>query len=138
MKNIKQLEYINNQYNLLLREQLSKKFITLFHGTTKESAEMLMKTGWVPNSGRITANMGNRKYFYLTSDPEDALWFANEVGDETVLMVSNIPISGLYPDPDDSSGYSLEELLKSMYKHPSKFIVKTPISASQFSIYKSR
>ena len=82
-------------------------------------------------------NMGKPNYLYLTSDPQDALWFAQEKGCNTIVEVSNITINYLKPDPDDEAGFTMEELLDRMKttKFPSKFILNKPLEKSYFKLY---
>lgn len=113
--------------------------ITLYHGTREHNALSLINNGWT--SGNYTgSNMGNSKYLYLTSEPEDALWFANENGGNVVVEVRDIPLSYLRPDPEDEAGYTMSELLDRIYsdnkyKMPAKFILTEPLEKKHFNIF---
>jgi len=128
--------------HLRLFEEFDKEdIITLYHGTTEHSAKALINNGWV-SGNYIGSNMGNSNYLYLTSEPEDALWFANENGGNSIVEVSNIPISYLRPDPEDEAGYTMYELLDYLYsdnkyKLPVKFILTKPLDEKHFNIYET-
>jgi hypothetical protein len=72
---------------------MTEKTINLYHGTTLESAALLTQNGWHPNSFASGSQCGQSRYLYLTTHPEDALWFANEKGSETVLELKDVPYS---------------------------------------------
>lgn len=111
--------------------------ITLYHGTSKESANEFLKNGWSPRKEGAGANFGNPKYLYLTSEPEDALWFAQEKGEDTIVKVSNIPLSYLKPDPEDEAGFTMKELLDRIKNSnsPSKFALFQPLDSSHFQAF---
>jgi len=121
--------------HILIFENFNEK-LTLYHGTCENNAKQLMENGWIPNSGGIGSNLGQSKYLYLTSGYEDALWFAEEKGCNTVVQIKDIPINYLKPDPEDESGYTMNELLNRMEDSgwPSKFILITSLPPSYFSI----
>jgi len=58
-----------------------KTLITLFHGTSEECANRLLTNGWMPNQEASGGNCENPNFLYLTNDPENARWFANEKGE---------------------------------------------------------
>lgn len=109
--------------------------ISLYHGTCLSNAENLIRNGWRPIN-KSSGNMGNPNYLYLTSEPEDALWFAEENGCDAVVIVKNIPISFLKPDPEDEAGFSMADLFTRMdtsgYKLPSKFILTKKLNSEHF------
>lgn len=109
-------------------------FITLYHGTTLENGLNLIKYGWEPNrySNNIISN-----YLYLTSDYDDALWYANEKGGKTVIEISNIPIEYLQPDPVNEVGYNMTNLIHRIKKgnKPSKFILTEQLNCDFFNIF---
>lgn len=51
---------------------------TLYHGTTSATARSLLQRGWSPNFVSTGANCGQSRYLYLTTEYEDALWFAHQ------------------------------------------------------------
>ena len=108
--------------------------LTLYHGTSLENGTRLIEFGWKPSNGKTGGNMGQSRYLYLTSDPEDAMWFANEMGENFIVEVSNIPITYLRPDPEDEAGYTMAELLDMMKstKLPSKFVLTKELGAEHF------
>jgi hypothetical protein len=130
------IDYNNGIVYIFKYNNTTKKTLTLYHGTTENNAKNLLNNGWQPNSNSQGSNMGNSKYLYLTSLPEDALWFADENGGNVVMKIKNIPLSYLQPDPDDESGYTMEELLDRMNRTelPSKFILTKALSKNYFSI----
>jgi hypothetical protein len=126
-------------FNQFINENINRK-LTLYHGTCKENGDSLIENGWKPRSGGYGGNMGNPNYLYLTSEPEDALWFAEEKGCTSVIEVSNIPLDYLRPDPEDEAGFTMTELLdridtEKKYKSPAKFILTKPLDNSYFSEY---
>lgn len=110
--------------------------ITLYHGTCLINAQNLVQNGWQPNKTTSGSNQGNPSYLYLTTDPEDALWFAEEKGCDSIIIVSDIPLSYLRPDPEDEAGFSMSELLNRKNGLPSKFILIKELGPKHFSIQK--
>lgn len=115
--------------------------ITLYHGTCLGNAEQLIKDGWKPYSGGVGGNMGQNKYLYVTSGIEDALWFAEEKGCNTIVEIKNIPINFLKFDPEDGCAdlydYSITTALnklKNGYDSPIKFVITQELSAEKFKI----
>lgn len=106
--------------------------ITLYHGTCLENAKELIKNGW--DVGRTGGNLGQSKYLYLSSGYEDAMWFAEEKGCNTVVEIKDIPLDYLLPDPEDEAGYTMSELLNRTGGYPSKYVLTKPLSAKHFSI----
>ncbi len=130
MSNIKNFNnFINENYKSIDK-------LTLYHGTCLPNAQNIIDNGWKPLSSSYGSNMGNSNYLYLSSDKEDALWFAEEKGCNTIIMVSDIPIEYLKPDPEDEIGYTTEELLDRMYNTqiPSKFALTKPLDKEHFKI----
>jgi hypothetical protein len=135
MKDLKQ--FIKETIRKRINENLDKT-ITLYHGTCLYNGKNLINNGWKPIKKTYGANMGNPKFLYLTSEPEDALWFAEEKGCDTVIVVKNIPISFLRPDPEDEAGFTMVDLLDRM-KHsslPSKFILIKHLDSKHFEMFK--
>ena len=124
------------KFDQFLFETLNRK-LTLYHGTCKENADNLVENGWEP-SNRIGSNMGQGRYLYLSSEPEDALWFAQEKGCDTVVEVKDIPIEFLRPDPEDEAGFTMNDLLKRIdeTEFPAKFALRQELSSHYFKIYK--
>lgn len=114
---------------------MTQKTITLYHGTTADSAELLMQNGWQPNSFASGSQCGQSRYLYLTTQPEDALWFANEKGAETVLEIKDVPYSMLKVDPEDGTGDTIEEEVGSPYGMPGKVVLTKAIDASAFELF---
>ena len=73
----------------------------LYHGTTAEAAEILLREGWSPRSGPSGANCGQSQFLYLTNYAENALWFAAQKGASTVVAVSGLAWADLDVDPED-------------------------------------
>jgi len=111
--------------------------LTLYHGTCEANGKNLIENGWKPLNNGYGGNMGNPKYLYLSSEPEDALWFAEEKGCNTVIMLLNIPIENLRPDPEDESGFSMSELINRIDKFPAKFILTIPLDKTYFKLYQT-
>ena len=120
-------------YKKFINENI-KNTLTLYHGTC--NGENLIKNGWKPNTGYVGSNMGNPNYLYLSSEPQDALWFAEEKGCNIVIEIVDIPIDYLRPDPDDEAGFSMKELLDRINnsKLPSKFILTKQLNNKHFKL----
>lgn len=111
--------------------------VTLYHGTCPESAKILLANGWEPKIASRGANMGQSQYLYLTTEPDDALWFAQEKGCDTVLKVSNVPLSILRVDPEDGVGDTVYDELNSSRGLPGKVVAFRPLGKEHFSVVKA-
>lgn len=116
-----------------------KNNITLYHGTCEHNANELLKNGWSPNQIGQGGNMGQPQYLYVSTEPEDALWFAEEKGCNTVLKIINTPIESLKFDPEDGCAdlfdYSIDVALKKLeneYQSPIKFVITKPLGNEHF------
>lgn len=118
----------------LLLEEYKNQTITLYHGTCKENALNLVKNGWKPNNSNIGGNLGNPKYLYTSTDYEDAMWFANEKGCDSVVIIKNVPLEYIKPDPEDEAGFSMDELLDRINnsKSPAKFVIYKELNNIHF------
>lgn len=132
MKYIKYYETHINELN---------KTITLYHGTSIENAEYITKHGWTPRTSGSGGNSGQPKYLYVTSEIDDAKWFANENGSNIIIKISNINILDLKFDPEDGDAdlfdYKISnaiDKLKNGYNMPIKFILYKFTDKSHFSI----
>jgi hypothetical protein len=107
--------------------------LKLYHGTTKENAESLLRSGWNGYSGK-GSNSGQSKYLYVTNVYDNALWYANQKGDTTVLDVI-VPLDYLEVDPEDGIGESVEDELLRTKKlgFPANLIITKPLASSAFS-----
>ena len=81
--------------------------VTLYHGTTVESAARLIAEGWRPHSGDVGGQCGQPRFLYLTNHPENALWFAQEKGGDAVVAV-DVPLAFLAVDPEDGMEDTVE------------------------------
>jgi len=104
----------------------------LYHGTCADNAEALTLQGWYPKSGGIGGNMGQARYLYLSTEHDDALWFAQEKGCDAVVIVRNIPISYLIVDPEDGTEDSVKKELNLTHGIPGKLALTKPLSAAHF------
>lgn len=102
----------------------------LYHGTTRESAEILMKNGWKPDSWTQGNHCGQTKFLYLTNEPENALWYSQEKGECIVLDVI-VDIEDLKVDPEDGICDLLEDELK---LDVGNVVLTKSLMASNFSI----
>ena len=107
----------------------------LYHGTCEDNAAHLMQHGWQPHSGMSGGNQGQTRYLYLSTDREDALWFAQEKGCDTVLAVHNIPRDSLIVDPEDGIGDTVEAELHLSHGLPGKLALIKPLPASHFQLH---
>lgn len=110
----------------------------LYHGTTCNNAEALLKNGWRPNEVPIGANNGNPDYLYLSTDRVDAQFYGytNDEHDCVVLAVRDVPLSSLAIDPEDSQRSTVEEELSGAANFPGRFVLSQAIPASHFSLLK--
>jgi hypothetical protein len=104
--------------------------VILYHGTTRESADILMQNGWQPSVWSQGSHCGQTKFLYLTNEPENALWYSQEKGEHIVLNVI-VNIKDLKVDPEDGICDSLEEELK---LNVGNLVLTTSLEASNFSI----
>ena len=56
--------------------------------------------------------MGQNKYLYVTNEIENARWFANENGCDTILKLENVPIESVGVDPEDGIGKNVQDELE--------------------------
>lgn len=120
-----------------------KETITLYHGTCNINAISLIENGWKPNLVKSGSNQGNPSYLYLTSSEEDAKWFAEEKGCNTVLEVVDVPITYLIFDPEDGDAdlydYNISNAInkiKNGYQIPIKFALVKPLHKEHFNYTK--
>ena len=112
--------------------EASRPTYTLYHGTC---SDVLCQTGWTPGSGPQGGNMGQTRYLYLSSGAEDALWFAEEKGCSTVLVVRDVPAEYLIVDPEDGIGDTVEDELNSPHGLPGKVALTRALGPEHFSVY---
>ena len=110
--------------------------LTLYHGTSNNTANYLIENGWIPRKIGSGGNMGNPRYLYVTTEPEDARWFSNQIGEDTVVEIKDIPLDFLRPDPEDEAGFTMKELLNRKGL-PSKFIIIKELDKKHFRIYEN-
>lgn len=105
----------------------------LYHGTSPENAARLLRDGWRPNETARGGNMGQRRYLYLSTGREDALWFAREKGFDAVVELRGVPLSHLIVDPEDGCRDTLEEELAEPLGLPGKVALTRPLPAEHFA-----
>jgi 8-oxo-dGTP pyrophosphatase MutT (NUDIX family) len=103
--------------------------LELFHGTCNQNAASLLERGWNGKSP-TGAHGGQSKYLYVTNEYDNALWFAQERGCNTVLKVK-VKKSQLGVDPEDGIGPTVDDELNR--ETPAYLVVKTPLPAEAFS-----
>ncbi len=109
---------------------------TLYHGTCPENAQAILKNGWQPNQVSSGGNAGQPQYLYLTNFPENAQWFANEKGCNTILEVHNVPMSSLAVDPEDGTEDTVEnELNFSEKAFPGTVVLTKSLDKSHFKVH---
>jgi hypothetical protein len=106
----------------------------LYHGTCPKNAASLVRDGWTPRSGSQGGNMGQTRYLYLTTDREDALWFAQEKGCDTVVEIHDVPVDHLIVDPEDGSSDTLDNEINSVHGLPGKVALTKPLPAVHFRL----
>ena len=140
LKRVTESFFKKNIGRYMKESKIEEKYITLYHGTSKESAMNLIKNGWQPNSSNSGSNMGQSKYLYLTSEKDDAIWFANEKGENNIVEVKNIPISALIFDPEDGDSDLFNDIndaiekIKNGYPMPIKFALTKSLSSEHFRL----
>ena len=112
--------------------------ITLYHGTCPENGEALCKNGWVPRQSSMGGNMGQPRYLYLSTGKEDALWYAEEKGCNTLVEVKDVPLRYLKVDPEDGTSDTLEEELHKKSGLPGKVVLTRPLPAEHFRIINAK
>lgn len=114
----------------------------LYHGTCAGSAKVFLEKGWQPNSGPRGSNMGQPRYLYVSTGVEDAAWFAEEKGCDTVVQITGVPWSALRPDPEDamdSNRPAKEEVAAAMrLRLPAKLVITQPVDAAQFQVVRGK
>jgi hypothetical protein len=110
--------------------------VTLYHGTDDVSGESLIENGWEPNAWSAGGNCGQTRCLYLTSEPENALWFAEEKGFSTVLAVE-LAVADLIVDPEDGIGESVAEEIEIAERNglPYNLAAVRPIPAGAFRLH---
>jgi hypothetical protein len=121
------------RYREIMKEN-TETVPVLYHGTTPESAKAMCTNGWSPRPGHSGGNGGQGRYLYLSTGREDAQWFSNEIGEDTVIEVHNIPKSYLRVDPEDGIGDSVDDEMNNAHGLPGKLILVQPLPASHFSM----
>lgn len=114
-------------------ENTSELLVTLYHGTCSENGQALCKSGWTPRTGGMGGNMGQTRYLYLSTEREDALWYAEEKGCSTVLSVT-VPINHLRVDPEDGISDTVEEEMNLSSGLPGKLVLTQPVGPQAFKI----
>jgi hypothetical protein len=115
---------------------MSDGIVVLFHGTTESAAVLLLAQGWGGRSP-VGANGGRPGFLYLTNVPENALWFAQEKGDDVVLEV-RVSVSDLKVDPDDGMEQSVEAELamaEGPHRLPGNVVLTKPLGPEAFSLH---
>lgn len=107
----------------------------VYHGTTIDNAKNIVENGWRPFSGGVGANCGNNAYLYVTTEKENALWFAAQKGGDTIIEIE-VGIDELYIDPEDGVGETVEEELFFNNKNgfPSNFTLRKEVFKNRFEI----
>jgi len=108
-------------------------YVHLFHGTCAQSAKSLLSYGWSPDRGRSGGNLGQARFLYLTNDPENALWFAQEKGCGVVLRVE-VPMKHLQVDPEDGTHETVKDELSMAFGLPGSVVATRAIPATCFSV----
>lgn len=104
----------------------------LYHGTCDENAQVLLKTGFTPNTVSSGGNMGQSKYLYVTNDIENARWFANEKGCNDILQIENIPIEYISVDPEDGTEKTVEDELNKKFGLPAYLVITKKLGPEHF------
>lgn len=119
------------------------KIPLLYHGTCLENAKSLMKNGFDPsNPWDPSANCGRPGLLYVTDVPDNALWFAENIGCHTVVEIRGISEKDLIVDPDDGRSESdkVEDELAyaKMHHMPAYLAIRSRVTPEKFSIYNGK
>lgn len=108
----------------------------LYHGTCSDSADALCATGWHPGRWSAGGNGGQRRYLYLSTGYEDALWFAQEKGCDIVVMLTEVPPDSVIVDPEDGIGDDVwDEIARNAhFGMPGKLALTKPLGAAHFRL----
>jgi hypothetical protein len=119
-----------------MTETTAVSTITLYHGTSADSGNALVANGWGPNLWASGGNCGSSRYLHCTTGPEDALWFAEEKGESTLIEIREVALAALIVDPDDGTGDNvLDELaIAARTGLPAKLALKHPLAAVHFHL----
>lgn len=105
--------------------------VTLFHGTSAESAEALLRDGWQPLSSPAGNQMGRRNLLYLTTTAENAAWYAEQKGSDTVLEVT-LELDDLVVDPEDGTADTVDGELNLRHGLPGNLATCRTLPAAAF------
>jgi hypothetical protein len=127
--------------NMLLKSLIFEELedgdpeLTVYHGTTRSSAENMLKNGWQPYSGFRGSQQGNPKYLYVTNYAESAQWYAEEKGSDAVIAIK-VRLSDLISDPEDGVEPTAAKELETAAKFnlPANLAIKHSIPASSISL----
>lgn len=105
----------------------------VYHGTTQESADKLLENGWSPNSGGIGGNCGQTRYLYVTTEYDNALWFAEQKGGQICVLEIEVDVDLLQVDPEDGIGETVEEEISLILKNkfPANLVISKSIDCSK-------
>jgi len=119
-----------------MTETTAASTITLYHGTSADSGNALVASGWKPNQWAVGGNCGSSRYLHCTTGRDDALWFAEEKGESTLVEVRDVAFAALIVDPDDGIGETvLDELaIAERTGFPAKLALKQPLRAGYFRL----
>jgi hypothetical protein len=106
----------------------------LYHGTCEDSAKKLLENGWKPNQIGKGGNVGKTDLLYITNEFDNAMWFANEKGCNTVIALKNIPMDWLIVDPEDAIENTVQKELERSVKTklPAYLAIHTTITKDHF------
>lgn len=104
--------------------------VTLYHGTSAENAESLLSRGFSPEGWRRGPNCGRRGHLYLTSDPENAAWYAERF-DNGVVLAFEVAVEDLIVDPEDGVFDTVAEEIAG--ELPALLVTTAPVSAEHVS-----
>lgn len=112
------------------------KLFTLYHGTTRDVADILCTQGWTPQSNAFKGSQcGNPRLLYLTNNAENALWYAEQKGDESVVSIE-VAQKFLIVDPEDGIHDTVADELAG--SGPCSVALFQSLPASAFKLYEPR
>lgn len=117
-----------------IEDIVNETYPMLYHGTSEESAKSILKNGWSPNKWPVGANQGQRRFLYLSTMYDDALWFAEQKGCSVVIGVIDVPLVYLRVDPEDGIGNNVVEELNNTHGLPGKVVLIHPLGPEHFII----
>lgn len=90
-----------------------------------------MAGGWQPNKVASGGQCGRTDCIYVTNEPENARWYADQKENGVVLSIA-VDVADLHVDPDDGIEDTVEEELARVVGN---FVLRKDIPASAITLH---